>query len=91
MKVKAKWQIAYNNSMYNAGDPFELKEEDVGRYINDVVIVSDTKWRNPQTKEVSERAVDTYQNREKFEEETGKKAFWMGKLTVGYISWLKNK
>ncbi|HOU26520.1 MAG TPA: hypothetical protein PLD76_00510 [Paludibacteraceae bacterium] len=89
MLVSAKWQIAYKNVYHRAGDVFEMADGDYGQYKNDIVIVNDGVWKKPVVKQ--ETSVDTYQNREKFEEETGKKAFWNGVLTKSYLSWLENK
>lgn len=89
MKVSAKWQLAYKSVGYKAGDVFEIDDKDFQLYKNDVVIVSSSDWRKPVTKATTSQ--DTFNHRKEYESETGKKSFWMGKLTNGYLSWLKNK
>ncbi|HPV57100.1 MAG TPA: hypothetical protein PKW61_08245 [Tenuifilaceae bacterium] len=89
MKVSAKWQIAYKNVGYKAGDVFDLEDKDFQSFKNDVIVISNGEWRKPIVKEDKALMSDTFANRDKYEKETGKKAFWMGKLTNGYLSWLK--
>lgn len=38
MQVIAKYQIAYRNRLYKAGEVFELEQRDFERYRNDVLI-----------------------------------------------------
>jgi uncharacterized surface anchored protein len=39
MKVKAKYELAYNNKLYKAGDVFEINEAHIEQFKNDVLPV----------------------------------------------------
>lgn len=50
IKVKARMQFAYNNEAVLPGQVIEMKEEDVEKYAQEVVVVNKSSYRAPTTK-----------------------------------------
>lgn len=42
MKVKARFQIAYDNKIINGGEEFDIRVEDLDEYRNDIIPVTFT-------------------------------------------------
>jgi hypothetical protein len=56
IKVRAKYQLAYNNKLYLCGDVFEILSEDYDRYQGDVEIVRTVaNFRKQRTKKITSK------------------------------------
>lgn len=61
MKVKAKYQLAYNNRSYKAGEEFELHKDHYEQFKNDVVEVKGVATK--KVKKESNKKVKSLKNK----------------------------
>lgn len=56
MKVRAKYQIAYDGVGYIAGNIFEIREEDYPIYMNDVVVIEEKDIKDEENKQLKKES-----------------------------------